>query len=94
MCFDVNHLLRESHETFMRRAADQVITTHLSDYDGVDERHWLPGMGVVPWKLIYDGLLAAGYTGPFLFELGADPATKQPYAPESIIPAWKKAIAG
>ena len=94
VCFDVNHLLRESHETFMRRAADQVITTHLSDYDGVDERHWLPGMGVVPWKLIHDGLLAAGYTGPFLFELGADPATKQPYAPESIIPAWKKAIAG
>ena len=94
VCFDVNHLLRESHETFMRHAAKLVITTHLSDYDGVDERHWLPGMGVVPWKQVYDGLMAVGYTGPFLFEIGYDPATKQPYAPDSIIPAWKKVIAG
>ena len=94
VCFDVNHLLRESHETFMKHAARLVITTHLSDYDGVDERHWLPGTGVVPWKQVYDGLLAVGYTGPFLFELSADPATKQPYAPDSIIPAWKKAIEG
>ena len=93
VCFDVNHLLRESHEAFMAHAAKLVITTHLSDYDGVDERHWLPGMGVVPWKQIYDGLLAVGYAGPFLFELGVDPATKQPYAPEAIIAAWNRVIA-
>jgi sugar phosphate isomerase/epimerase len=93
VCFDVNHLLCENHEAFMSHAVKQVITTHLSDYDAVNERHWLPGMGIVPWKQVHDSLLAVDYAGPFLFELGDDPATKQPYAPDSIIPAWEKVIA-
>ena len=91
VCFDVNHLLIEDHAAFMDAAAGKVITTHLSDYDGVDERHWLPGMGIVPWKLVRERLLAAGYDGPFLFELGAD-ADKRPYAPEKVVAAWRALV--
>lgn len=69
VCFDVNHLLCESHTDFMAALASRVITTHLSDYDGIDERHWLPGKGIVPWKEIALTLLKSGYRGPFLFEL-------------------------
>ena len=69
VCFDVNHLLHESHSDFMAALAPRVITTHLSDYDGIDERHWLPGKGIVPWKEIVSTLLKSGYRGPFLFEL-------------------------
>lgn len=69
ICFDVNHLLGEEHSAFLDALADTAITTHLSDYDGVDERHWLPGEGIVPWKLVVERLMAAGYRGPFLFEL-------------------------
>ncbi len=88
ICFDVNHLLMESHEEFLRAAASRVITTHLSDYDGVDERHWLPGRGIVPYKLVRDTLLRAGYTGPFLFELGAPEG--RPYPPAEVISAWER----
>lgn len=91
MCFDVNHLLIESHEQFMKPIADCIITTHLSDYDGIDERHWEPGMGIVPFKYVHDTLLAAGYTGPFLFELGSA-ANGVPYEPWSVVTAWKKLI--
>ena len=38
-------------------------------YDGVDERHWLPGEGIVPWKEVVTTLMESGYRGPFLFEL-------------------------
>ena len=91
VCFDVNHLLIEDHSAFLDAAESKVITTHLSDYDGVDERHWLPGMGIVPWKLVRDRLVAAGYDGPFLFELGLD-AEKKPYDPETVVSAWRALV--
>ncbi len=91
ICFDVNHLLIEDHAAFLNAAEKRVITTHLSDYDGVDERHWLPGMGIVPWKPVHDRLLAAGYRGPFLFELGLN-ENKEPYDPALVVSTWKKLI--
>jgi sugar phosphate isomerase/epimerase len=69
ICFDVNHLLGETHASFLQALAPYVVTTHLSDYDGIDERHWLPGKGIVPWKEVCVSLMEAGYRGPFLFEL-------------------------
>lgn len=92
VCFDVNHLLIESHEAFLKETAAKVITTHLSDYDGVDERHFIPGSGIVPWKLVRETLLNTGYTGPFLFELRDDPATGAPYDPAAVVEAWNRVI--
>ncbi len=92
VCFDVNHLLIEDHKAFMDAAEKRVITTHLSDYDGVDERHWLPGMGIVPWKTVHDRLIAAGFEGPFLFELGLDADTGEPYAPERVVNTWRALV--
>ena len=72
-CFDVNHLLKEDHAAFLERLAPRVINTHLSDYDGVDERHWLPGQGIVPFGRIAEALQRSGYRGPYLFELRERP---------------------
>ena len=89
ICFDVNHLLIESHEEFMKTAAPHVITTHLSDYDGLDEKHWMPGAGVVPWKQIYDTLTSVGYDGPWLFELGRNPDGTN-FDPVAVVSSWEK----
>ncbi len=89
VCFDVNHLLIESHEDFLNQAEKAIITTHLSDYDKVNERHWMPGAGVVPWKLIYDRLTAAGYEGPWLFELGRNPDETN-FDPVAVLDSWAK----
>ena len=91
VCFDVNHLLMEDHRAFLDATEKKIITTHLSDYDGVDERHWLPGMGVVPWRLVHERLLKAGYEGPFLFELGLNPE-KKPYDPQEVVAAWRALV--
>lgn len=90
VCFDVNHLLGDSHADFLSALAANCITTHLSDYDGQDERHWLPGEGIVPWKKVFVGLMEAGYRGPFLFELRK--GEKGVYGAKEVLGSFKKAL--
>ena len=70
VCFDTNHLLKEPFVDFVRALRDQIVTLHVSDYDFVDEKHWLPGEGLVDWSLLYRTLGEIGYDGPWLYELG------------------------
>lgn len=77
ICFDTNHLLGENIKEFIEKVGDKIITTHISDYDFVNERHWLPGEGDIDWKELYETLKNVGYKGPWLFEIGFE-------APKSI----------
>ena len=92
ICFDVNHLLGDTHENFLNSLENDIITTHLSDYDGEDERHWLPGEGIVPWKLLFERLESVGYDGAYLFELKM--VDDVPYKPDEIIAAFRAAVEG
>lgn len=69
VCFDVNHLLSEKITHFIDAVGDKIATVHISDYDFIDERHWLPGEGDIDWKELYDKLLSVGYNGPWLYEV-------------------------
>ena len=68
VCFDTNHLLLESHADFIGALGDRIATVHLSDYDGRDERHWLPGRGVIDWPDLCRRLRRTGYRGVYIFE--------------------------
>ena len=70
VCFDTNHLLRESHDAFLRKTGDKIVTTHVSDYDFIDEKHWLPGEGDVDWPALAAALYKTGYRGAWVYELG------------------------
>ena len=70
VCFDTNHLLSEDPVHFIRAVGGKIVTTHVSDYDLKNERHWLPGEGVTDWGALYAALVEIGYTGPWLYELG------------------------
>ncbi len=80
VCFDTNHLLGEDQVDFVRNAGAKIVTLHVSDYDRTDERHWLPGEGVTDWHALSSALLAAGYSGPWMYEvhLGKDPSMPRP----------------
>ena len=69
VCLDPNHLLGESHEALIHALAGKIVTTHISDYDFIDERHWMPGEGEIDWPRLVAALRIAGYNGPFLYEL-------------------------
>lgn len=69
LCMDVNHPHHEPPANFIRALADRIITTHISDDDGLDEKHWMPGKGVIRFEDVLEELRITGYTGPFLYEL-------------------------
>jgi hexosaminidase len=73
---DTNHLLQEKPEDFARKVGSRIVNTHIADYDGVDERHWLPGKGIVDFRAVVAALEAAGYPGPFIFECAGTPEEK------------------
>lgn len=69
VCFDVNHLLSESHKDFVKNVGNKIITLHISDYDFINERHWLPGKGQIDWNELIALLQTVGYSGPFMNEI-------------------------
>lgn len=78
VCFDTNHLLGEKITDFIKNVGNKIISTHISDYDFVNERHWLPGEGDINWSEVYNALKEIGYKGIWLYELDLKP-------PKSII---------
>ena len=70
ICFDTNHLLCEPTLDFMDAVKEKLVTLHVSDYDFVNERHWLPGDGRIDWRALMHKLDEIGYTGVFLYETG------------------------
>ena len=74
-CFDTNHLLGENAADYVRRVGPRIITTHVSDYDFVNERHWLPGEGGQDFLAILKALEEVGYDGVWLYELGLSTPT-------------------
>ncbi|MBO9604850.1 MAG: sugar phosphate isomerase/epimerase [Paenibacillaceae bacterium] len=87
VCCDVNHLLQEAPEQFIRRIGSRIATVHLSDNDGADERHWMPGEGVIRWPEVMRALAAADYRGPLLHEVRIRP-------PEQVAASWRQLLAG
>jgi len=70
ICFDVNHNFKESHKHFIENAGKHIITMHISDNDGIAERHFFPGEGVINFKEIIELINNLGYNSTLVFECG------------------------
>lgn len=68
--FDTNHLFNEDYLEFIQKTGKKIESVHISDYDFLNERHWLPGEGKINWYEIYNELSLIGYKGPWLYEIG------------------------
>ena len=90
ICFDSNHLLQEEHAHFFETVGSRIGTLHVSDYDRKDERHWLPGNGVIDWPDFYRRLRASGYKGVFMHEVRAG----EDVTPASIVARYESVILG
>jgi sugar phosphate isomerase/epimerase len=69
ICFDSNHLLQENPEDFVAKVGRLITTVHISDYDGLDEKHWLPGKGSINWPKVMSEMVKIDYNGPYMFEV-------------------------
>lgn len=92
ICFDVNHLLLESHRDFLIKTAPYIVTTHFSDYDMVDERHWLVGDGCIDWAELIGLLENYGYKGRYVFELDetSSPKLGRPFSPAELVERFNR----
>jgi sugar phosphate isomerase/epimerase len=71
ICLDVNHAnVGQDLVAFIKRFGRRIISLHISDNDGIDEKHWLPGEGVIDWPAVINALRAVGYDGPWMCEVG------------------------
>jgi sugar phosphate isomerase/epimerase len=70
VCLDVNHLMEKYAELsqIVRSLGPRLIAAHISDCDEVDEKHWLPGRGVLNWPALMQSLREIDYKGPFTYE--------------------------
>ena len=71
ICVDVNHFLQEKSEDGVLLLGDLIKTTHISDHDYIDERHWMPGKGKIDWNKLIGAFEKIGYDGAFNYELTA-----------------------
>ena len=56
----------------MFNLSDKIITVHISDYDFINERQWLPGEGKVDWIKLLTALNEVGYNGVWLYEINLE----------------------
>ena len=71
VCLDANHAnLHEDLSHAVRVLGDRLITLHISDNDGLDEKHWMPGQGVIAWPFFINTLKACRYRGAWVYEIG------------------------
>lgn len=68
VCCDMNHYFHEKPYEAILNLGSRIETLHVSDYDGVNEKHWLPGKGVNDWVKIIEALQSINYQGPFMYE--------------------------
>ena len=72
ICLDVNHCFKETLGTMTEKLGGKIVTLHLSDTDGIDERHWMPGRGILPWGNWHRLIDRIGFQGPLVYEINPD----------------------
>ena len=72
VCMDVNHLLQEKSEDAVIKLGGRIKTTHISDFDYVNERHWMPGEGKIGWNKLIKAFEEIGYTGVWNYEISLE----------------------
>lgn len=74
VCLDTNHLMDRGQDLPRVPGAlgSSLLTLHMSDYDGVDELHQMPGEGVLDWAAFMHALERSGYAGPYNYECHID----------------------
>jgi len=90
ICFDTNHPLQESPEEFVRAVGGLISTIHVSDYDKINERHWIPGRGVIEWNKVIQELVNINYTGPWIYEVVPRKNDAQKPTVEDLASTWTK----
>ena len=72
-CYDSSHdwLYSQRKGQLLTQYGDKLVVTHLSDNDGLEDRHWVPGNGIVDWAVIASHFPVTTYQGALSLEVSA-----------------------
>jgi len=82
-CYDSSHDFLYSPEPgfIVRQWGHLLVTTHISDNDGLADRHWIPGEGIIPWGELGNSFPSDTYHGFLNLEIfPRDPAKEVPWS--------------
>ncbi len=75
-CLDTNHAdLTGDLPAIVQALGSRIWNIHISDNDGIKQRHWMPMAGVIEWKPLLAALAAVSYQGPLHYELDPHPVS-------------------
>lgn len=89
ICFDTNHYVQGTTGHFMDIAGKRIRTLHCSDFDFVNECHWLPTQGDIDWEEFVRRLRGIGYDGVFMYEAIKDLPTQGRLQPGQIMESYR-----
>lgn len=70
MCYDSSHdMLHENSLDLLKAYGSRLGATHISDNDGLKDRHWLPGNGNIDWNKIGCSFPTKTYKGYITLEV-------------------------
>jgi sugar phosphate isomerase/epimerase len=74
VCYDSSHanLYSDNLTSVLDKHGDRVMALHLSDNDGIADRHWLPNEGLIDWDKIINKLALIKYSGYISLEVFPD----------------------
>ena len=95
LCYDTNHLTVQKNSDFLNALIEhglhgRIRTIHVSDYDGIDEKHRLPFDGVNDWKDILSKLEMLDYNGVFMYEVDKAWDRDKPYTVKDVAQNFEK----
>ena len=95
LCYDTNHLTVQKNSDFLNALIEhglhgRIRTVHVSDYDGIDEKHRLPFDGVNDWKDILSKLEVLDYNGVFMYEVDKAWDRDKPYTVKDVAQNFEK----
>ncbi|HUZ18263.1 MAG TPA: TIM barrel protein [Spirochaetia bacterium] len=70
-CYDSSHdfLVGQPAGALLERWATRLRITHLSDNDGLSDKHWLPGLGNGPWERVARAFPVESFSGYLTLEV-------------------------
>ncbi len=95
ICYDTNHILKQKNDVFLdelikNNLKGKIRTLHVSDYNFINEKHWLPFEGVNDWESILSKLEQLDYNGVFMYEVAKGWDKSLFYTPEQVVENFNK----
>ena len=86
-------ILKGRQGIFVETVGERIGTIHASDFDFVNECHWLPTQGDIQWGKLMHALEGIGYEGVFMYEATKDHENDNTRpTPERVVETFNKII--